>query len=378
MVKCQVVMDAMERIAPRRLAEDWDNPGLLLGSPAQEVSRIFVCLDVDEAAVDAAVRQGADMIVSHHPLIFRAMKQLRTDLPLGRLLQRLMEHHIAVYAAHTNLDIAVGGVNDVLAGLLGLQALGPLSVTAEEELIKLAVYVPEEYAERVRTAITEAGAGCIGRYSCCTFRVAGEGTFLPAEGTRPFIGEPGRLERVAEVRIETILPAAMEKRGLRAMLRAHPYGEAAYDLYPLKNKGEISSLGRIGLLPETVDVQSFAQKVCAALPASHVRLVAAGDRKVKKVALCSGSGAEFISRAAFLGADVYVTGDVKYHDAQQAIAKGMHVIDAGHFATEYPVVPVLARRLAAELEGVRGDIAVACDTQARDVFSVVNAPRQKS
>ena len=371
MVKCQVIMDAMERIAPRKLAEDWDNPGLLVGSPAQEVNHVYVCLDVSEAVIDAVIAQGADMIISHHPLIFRVMKQLRTDLPLGRMLQRLMENHIAVYAAHTNLDIAPGGVNDVLARLLGLGDIQDFVVTGEEELEKLAVYVPRDYAEQVREAVTRAGAGAIGNYSCCTFNTSGQGTFLPSEDTHPFIGKPGQLEQVDEVRIETILPAALERKIVRAMLRAHPYEEPAYDLYPLKNKGKSSSLGRVGILPVPQRAEDFAGQVCAALDAGHVRLVKAGERLVRKVALCSGSGAEFIGKASFLGADAYITGDVKYHDAQQAAALGMHVIDAGHFATEFPVVQVLGRQLAREMEGQRGDIAITCDEESRDFFSIV-------
>ncbi len=371
MVKCQVIMDAMEAIAPKRLAEDWDNPGLLLGSPAQDIHHIHVCLDVSEAVIEAAIAQGADMIISHHPLIFHAVKQLRTDLPLGRMLQQLMENHIAVYAAHTNLDIAPGGVNDVLAGLLGLQEIHDFAVTGAEELEKLAVYVPHDHAEQVREAITAAGAGAIGRYTCCTFNVVGQGTFLPQADTHPFIGIPGRMERVDEVRIETILPAALERKVLRAMLRAHPYEEVAYDLYPLKNQGKSNSLGRMGILPDALTVQEFASRVCRALQTDYVRLVQAGSRRVKKVALCSGSGAEFISKASFMGADVYVTGDVKYHDAQQAASLGMHLIDAGHFATEFPMVPVLGRYLREEMQRQHRSVQISCDEQSQDFFSLV-------
>lgn len=372
MVKCQVVMDAMERIAPRALAEDWDNPGLLTGSPAQNVHRILVCLDVSEAIVDRAIAEGYDMIVSHHPLIFRSLKQVRTDLPLGGRLQKLLAHGIAVFAAHTNLDIAAGGVNDVLAARIGLAAAEPFVVTKTGELVKLAVYVPAAYASQVRTAISRAGAGFIGNYSCCTFNVAGQGTFLPQAGTHPFLGEPGMLTTVDEVRIETILPAQIQSRVLRAMLKAHPYEEPAYDLYPLKNPGEPAGLGRIGKLPQAMTAAAFARQVCSGLQAAYVRLIRAGDRPVHKVALCSGSGAEFIAKAAFQGADAYVTGDVKYHDAQQAVDLGMHVIDAGHFPTEFPVVAELADRLRAVLQKTRGGAEVTADTTARDFFEVVS------
>ena len=371
MVKCQVIMDAMERIAPRRLAEEWDNPGLLVGSPAQEIHGLLVCLDVSEAVVDRAIAEGCDMIVSHHPLLFHAVKKLRTDLPLGHLLQRLLAGNIAVYAAHTNLDIAEGGVNDVLAERIGCVDLEPFDITEQEELIKLAVYVPADYEEKVRMAITKAGAGCIGRYSCCTFRVQGKGTFLPLEGTNPFIGQQGSLETVDEVRIETILPARMESRVVKAMLKAHPYEEAAYDLYPLKNKGRLESLGRIGHLPQPLTPEAFAERVRDGLGAEYVRLVKAGDKHIEKVALCSGSGAEFIAKAAFMGADAYVTGDVKYHDAQQAVGLGLHLVDAGHFPTEFPVVPVLAKYLKQELAGSRGTVNILEDKESMDFFTVI-------
>lgn len=371
MVKCQVVMDAMEKIAPRRLSESWDNPGLLLGSPAQEIRRILVCLDVRPELAARAVREKFDLIVAHHPLIFRPLKKLRTDLPEGRLLSALLKGEVAVMAAHTNLDIAAGGVNDVLAARLGLTDIAPLKVTAQGELVKLAVYVPTAQAEAVRSALTAAGAGHIGRYSACTFQVEGLGTFLPAEGTNPFVGEIGRLSRVEEVRIETIFPVEKEKTVLRAMKKAHPYEEPAYDLYLLRNTGRAESLGRVGRLSAPISAEAFAQKVKAQLRTKYVRLVHAGDRQVEKVGLCSGSGAEFIDTAAMLGCDAYVTGDVRYHDAQRAAALGLHVIDAGHFATEQIVVPVLAQYLTEALAKAKGHVEVVADESARDFFTLI-------
>lgn len=269
MVSCQVVMDALERIAPKRLAEDWDNPGLLVGAPDQDVRRILVCLDVSDSVVEYAIQSGADMIVAHHPLIFKGLKKIRTDLPLGRRLQQLLKNDIAVAAAHTNLDIAVGGVNDVLATAIGLSKLS-------------------------------------------TFVIASQSP-----------------------------------------------------------DGTVESMGRMGRLPAPMTVRDFAQQVREALPTEHVRLVDAGARPVRKVALCSGSGAEFIHKAAFMGADVYVTGDVKYHEAQQAVELGMHVIDAGHFGTEFPVVAVLRERLSQELAEAKGQVDVIADEASHDFFEIV-------
>ena len=368
MVKCQVVMEALDAMAPRCLAESWDNVGLMAGSPAQEVHKLLVCLDVSEKLVKRAVQDGCDMIVSHHPLFFKPLKNLRTDLPQGRLLQLLMENKIAVFSAHTNLDIASGGVNDVLAELLGLENIQPFAVTGKEEMVKLVVFTPQAQAGLIQEAIGNAGAGHIGRYSHCSFQTAGQGSFLPLAGAQPFIGQPGHLETVMEVRLETILPVRLQNKVIKAMLKVHPYEEVAYDLYPLENAGAVMSLGRIGQLPETVAVEDFAQKVKQVLPGDTVRLVCGGRRMVRKIALCSGSGAEFIAKAAYMGADVYVTGDVKYHDAQKAEQLGIHVIDAGHFGTEMPIVRILAEKLAACAAQGQWDITVEADAVSQDLF----------
>lgn len=344
-VKCQVIMDAMDKLAPRQLAEDWDNVGLLVGSPQQEIEKIVVALDVTVEAVELAIRQQANMIVAHHPLIFKAIKQLRTDLPLGNLLARLIKNDIAVYAAHTNLDIAEGGVNDALAAVLGLKDSEVLSTTSSEKLLKLVVYVPQTHTEAVREAITKAGAGHIGSYSHCTFQTSGVGKFLPLEGTQPFLGRIGQLETVDEVRLETIMPEKISCRVIRAMLKAHPYEEAAYDIYPLKNTGKALGLGRIGKLPDSMSLAEFAAKVKAGLQLQTVNVVGRPDKLIKKVAVCGGAGTSLISKAAFAGADVLVTGDVGYHDGQKALAAGLALIDGGHFATERVVMPWVAEYL---------------------------------
>lgn len=265
MVTCQHVMAALEAIAPRRLAEEWDNPGLLVGSPRQEVHRVLTALDATDAVIEEAIDLGADMIVAHHPVMFQAIKKVRTDLPLGHRLQVLLQHGIAVAAAHTNLDIAEGGVNDVLAARIGL------------------------------------------------------------------------------VHVRDFVPAGAEG----------------------------ASLGRVGELPEPMILDAFARQVRDGLPAEFVRVVESGDHTVKRVALCSGAGADFIGKAAMIGADAYVTGDVRYHDAQKAQELGIHVIDAGHFGTEFPIAAVLAERLTTELQKAGRAVDVIADTRSRDVFRVI-------
>ncbi|WP_298591192.1 Nif3-like dinuclear metal center hexameric protein [uncultured Selenomonas sp.] len=264
MVKCQDVMQAMERIAPRRLAEEWDNPGLLVGSPHDEVRKILVALDVREETVERAIEDGCDLIVAHHPLIFRALKALRTDDATGCKIARLIKADIAVFAAHTNLDSAAGGVNDVLAERLELHDVAPLVEGAADS-------------------------------------------------------EPG--------------------------------------------------LGRIGSLRAEFSLEDFAALVKEKLGLSSMRVACAGERRISRVALCGGSGAEFVGRAAAKGADAYVTGDVKYHDAERAIGLGIHVLDAGHFATEQPIIARLAERLKKEL----GDgVEIVAETKSSDFFKFIN------
>lgn len=371
-VKCQVILDAMERIAPRAMAEEWDNPGLLVGSPAQDVARILVCLDVSEAVIAQAVKQRADLILSHHPLLFRPVKKLRTDLPQGRMLAQLLKNDIAVFAAHTNLDSAPGGLNDLLVKKLGLVEARPLTESYREKYCKLAVFVPETHAEAVRAAVGKAGAGQIGSYSHCSFQVKGTGAFLPRAGAQPYLGAVGALETVDEVRLEVILPEKIAPRVVRAMLRAHPYEAAAYDLYPLENVIGATGLGRIGKLAQPQPLAAFAEQVKAALGLKHVRLAAA-DRNalVKKVALCGGSGADLVQKAAYQGADVFVTGDVKYHDAQRALECGVAVLDAGHFGTEFPVVAHLAAQLREIAAAEKWDVEILGDTQSADLLETL-------
>ena len=369
-VKCQVIIDAMERLAPRYLAESWDNVGLLLGSPAQMITKLLITLDVTEAVARQAVHDGIDMIITHHPILFKAVNNIRTDLPQGRLLASLLKANIAVYAAHTNLDIATGGVNDILVNKLKLQDAQPLAVSYTEKLCKLVVFVPMTHMEIVRRAISEAGAGHVGNYSHCTFSSNGTGSFLPLDGAKPFIGSRGVVEYVEEARLETIMPEKISRQVLRAMLKAHPYEEVAYDLYELSNPGHSLGIGRVGKLKEPMMLAEFIAQVKVTLGLESVSVAGPRDKIVKKVAVCGGSGAGFINKAAFAGADVFITGDVKYHEAQDALTAGIVVIDAGHFATEQPVVPFLAEYLTACGTKSKWAVDICIDTVNEDIFRI--------
>ena len=371
MIKCQVLVEAMEKIAPRYLAEDWDNVGLLIGNPSQEINKVITCLDVTEAIIDRAIAENYNMIIAHHPFLFKSIKKIATDKPLGRMIQKILSHNIAIFAAHTNLDTTIGGVNDVLAQKLDLVELKPLIISYREEILKLGVNVPVDYAQKVREAIAKAGAGAIDNYSDCSFSYEGIGRFKPLAGANPFIGQQDKVAQVNEVHIETILPAKLKNRVIKAMMKVHPYEVPAYDIIPTQNVYHENGLGRIGKMKEVMDLETFAKKVKANLPGDTFRMVKANDKLVKKVALCSGAGIDFLDRAVMQGADTYVTGDVKYHEAQHAQELGINLIDAGHFGTELPIVEKLAEYLQQENINKKWQIEIVADNQAIDVFTTI-------
>lgn len=321
---------ALEEWAPPALAVERDPIGLQVGDPGAEVTGVLVTLDVTEEVVDEALRLGANWIVSHHALIYRPLHHLRGDRPAGRLAAKLLKNGINVYVAHTNLDTAAGGVNDVLAEKLGLENAEVLAPHFRERLKKIVVFVPEDHHMNVLNAMCEAGAGWIGNYSHCTFNSRGTGTFLPREGTNPYIGQQGKLEQVEEVRLETIVPESAQARVVQAMLEAHPYEEVAYDIYPLDLPGRSFGLGRIGRLPEKTRLKDLAERVKQAYGIPALRLVGDPDRPVSTVAVLGGSGGRYARTALERGADVFITGDIDYHTALDALASGLALIDPGH------------------------------------------------
>ncbi|WP_449537003.1 Nif3-like dinuclear metal center hexameric protein [Ferdinandcohnia sp. Marseille-Q9671] len=324
------VIQLFEQFSPKHLAVEGDKIGLQIGTLNKPIKTVMIALDVLENVVNEAISKDVDLIIAHHPPIFRPLKALQTDTPSGRIIEKCIRHNIAIYAAHTNLDVAVGGVNDLLADALELTNIDVLSPTYEEKLKKLAVYVPKQSADVVRTALGEAGAGFIGNYSHCTFNTPGTGTFLPQEGTNPYIGQQGRLEEVEEVKIETVFPSSLQKRVVSAMMKAHPYEEVAYDIYPLENEGNVLGLGRVGYLENEMTLEEFALHVKNKLEVEGLRVVGSLTDKVKKVAVLGGDGNKYISQAKRAGADVYVTGDMYYHVAHDAMMMGLNIVDPGH------------------------------------------------
>lgn len=357
--RVQDLLGLVHGLFPPELAEEWDNVGLQVGDPTATVARVLVALDPSAAAVAAAAAQGAQLLITHHPLLFKPLRRLTPDDPVGRVVWQAVRNGVAIIAAHTNLDVASDGLNRWLANRLGVEGCQPLQPAAGH-LFKLVVFVPVDHGEAVADALFAAGAGQVGAYDHCSFRTLGTGTFRPGAGTTPFIGTVGQREVVEEVRLETVVPQRRLSRVLERMLKAHPYEEVAYDLLPLANQLPGAGLGRIGRLAEPLALAALAERIKGALGCQTVRLVGHPEQVVGKVAVCGGSGAGLIQEARRRGAEVLVTGDIKYHEARQAEALGLALIDAGHFATEQLAAAELAARLGEEAaaRGWRLDVLV--------------------
>lgn len=346
------------------LAETWDNVGLQVGDLAAEVTRIMVALDPAPEVIDSALAANCQLLVTHHPLIFKPLKSISSATAQGSAIQKAIKGGLSVIAMHTNYDIATGGLNDQLAFKIGLSDTVPLQVTAVSELVKLVVFVPAEQLEQVRSALFPFTA-TQGNYMNCSFAAEGVGTFMPLEGAEPFNGAVGELSNVQEERLEMLIERSQMPRAVKALLAVHPYEEPAFDIYPLLNEGKKLGLGRIGRLPQPQTLVEYAGQLKKALSAPALRFVGDPSASVSKVALCSGSGASLLRDAARAGADVFVTGDVKYHEARDAEDLGIALIDAGHFPTERIMVDDIKERLgqALAVSGYVGCCIEACRTE---------------
>ena len=349
-MKVQDIARIVSDFAPEAYAYPWDRAGLRAGDPGARVKGILVVLSVTPAAVEAAKKAKANLIVAHHPPIWEPLEVLRTDDPETHMLVDMAKAGIACYAAHTNLDVVPGGVNTVLAERVGIEKTRVLFPAAHAEMLKLVAFVPETHLAVVREAVSAAGAGVIGDYTHCTFSSKGIGTFLPGEGTNPFSGQKRVVNEEPERKFEVLLPKARLSPVLAALFEAHPYEEVAYDLLELANTPDDIGLGLVGELPKAMPLNAFAKHVRTRLGVSHVRLAGARVRRVKTVAVLGGSGGGQIPGIPS-GIDAYVTGDVKYHDALVAEDKGFAVVDAGHHGTEAPMIPVWAAQLRKQLKG---------------------------
>ncbi len=331
-MKIADIAASLEAIAPLVLQEAYDNAGLLTGSPQWECTGVLCTLDVTEAVVEEAVSKHCNCIVAHHPVVFKPLRSLTGQNHVERVLIRAIKNDIAIYAAHTNLDNIVSGVNGKIADALGLTNRSVLA-SGKGELKKLYTYVPKDHLEEVREALFRAGAGHIGNYSECSFTSHGTGTFKPGAGTHPFSGKQDERQEEAEIRLELIMPGHLEKQVLAALLEAHPYEEVAYDVVLLANRHAGTGSGLVGEFPEQQEGKEFLGTLNSVFRTKTIRHSRITGRPVKKVAVCGGAGSFLIPHAIASGADAFVTADLKYHEFFDA--EGFLLLcDIGHYESE--------------------------------------------
>lgn len=338
-MKLREISSFLDSELPLAFQESYDNSGLQAGDPEQEIDAALLTLDITEDVVNEAIRKKSGMIISHHPLIFGQLKRITGRNSTERILRSCIKNDIAVYSAHTNLDITHHGVSRKMAEKLGLEKVKVLAAL-EKKLLKLVTFVPESHIDKVRDAVFDAGSGSIGNYDRCGFVTEGTGSFRGNEDTDPFVGERGKISFEKELRFETVLFAHMKDRVVKALLAAHPYEEVAYDLYPLENRNIDAGLGCTGEFHEEISELDFLKLVSGIFGARGVRYSRLSGKPVKKVALCGGAGSQLLTEAVNSGADVFVTGDVKYHsffDAENRIL----LVDIGHYESEKFAVEIL-------------------------------------
>ncbi|MCK9172222.1 MAG: Nif3-like dinuclear metal center hexameric protein [Desulfuromonas thiophila] len=369
--RLQDLCGLLHRLYPPALAESWDNVGLQVGDPMQKIDRILIALDADVNSLHQARQRQCQLLLTHHPLIFKPLSRISSQDSSGSLIFSAIRDQIAIVCAHTNLDRAADGLNDWLAAHLQLEQVEVLQPLSPGYLLKLVVYVPADHHQTVAEALFAAGAGQLGRYDHCAFASTGQGSFRPLAGSDPFVGQVGVTTEVEEVRLETLVPRPQLRRVLAQLLKAHPYEEVAYDLLPLDNPVPHLGLGRIGRLPQAVTLIELAERCKTELGCHQLRLVGEATRPVRKIAVCGGSGASLIGEASRQGADVLVTGDIKYHDACLARDLGLALLDAGHFATEQIICAGLQQALTRALTASPWSVAIETAQQQQDPFTFI-------
>lgn len=326
------ITSVIEELAPLSLQENYDNAGLLIGDPLTKVKGALITLDVTEAVIDEAITLGCNLIISHHPIIFKGIKRLTGQNEVQRCVARAIRNNIAIYAAHTNLDNVVSGVNGKIAEKFELtqcRILAPVS----DSLCKIATFVPKLMVQKVRDALFDAGAGSIGNYDSCSFNSEGYGSFKAGENSNPYVGQLQKIHYEPEVKIEVIVPKFKLSNVIKALKDAHPYEEPAYDCIPLLNNWDHTGAGIIGNLPVQTDIHNFLYKIKDVFQIPFIKHTAIVNQTVQRVAICGGSGSFLIRDAINANADVFITADIKYHEFMDADNK-LVIVDAGHFETE--------------------------------------------
>jgi dinuclear metal center YbgI/SA1388 family protein len=331
-MKAKDITGFIESKVPLEFQEDYDNSGVILGNSQQEIRAVLLCLDITEPILDEAISKGCNMIISHHPLIFKGVKRLTGSDAEQRMIIKAIQNNIVIYALHTNLDNSFDGLNALLCKKLGIFNYKIL-LPSGNQLNKLVTFCPNEYAEKVRTSLFNAGAGHIGNYDCCSYNIRGQGTFRASEDATPFVGETNKLHFEDETRIEVIFPSFLEKAIISTLIENHPYEEVAYDIYSLKNKYERSGAGLVGDLPHEMDLFDFLESIKEVTGIPIIRHTIPTGNKIKRVALCSGSGGFLIQEAIIEHADLFLTADIKYHDFFKSQGN-LVLADIGHYESE--------------------------------------------
>jgi dinuclear metal center YbgI/SA1388 family protein len=322
----------LDSAVPLSFQEGYDNSGLQIGLPEREISSAMITLDVTEEVIDEATSHKCNVIISHHPLIFTGIKRLTDKTFTERILYKAVKHDIAIYSAHTNLDLFRNGVSRKMAEKLGLGEIKVLS-PLEKKLLKLVTYIPESHLEKVKGALFESGAGVIGNYDQCGFSTSGTGSYRGNENTKPFIGEKGKIHFEKEIRFETVLFSHLKEKVIQVLLEVHPYEEVAYDLYALENKNVEIGSGCVGEFSDPMSENDFLKLVSSVFDAKGIRYSKLTGKPVRKVALCGGSGASLVNLAIVSRADAFITADIKYHSFFEADNKIL-LVDTGHFESE--------------------------------------------
>jgi dinuclear metal center YbgI/SA1388 family protein len=361
-MKLSDLIHLIEKIAPPNLAEPWDNVGLLAGDPAADVSRVLLTIDYTSTVASEAKSGNCQLVIAYHPPIFHPLKRLTA----GGLVFDAIRSGTALYSPHTALDAADGGTNDMLADVLGLKTRAPLRLQAAvADHVKLITFVPAEKVDALSQALFDAGAGRIGDYTSCSFRSPGEGTFFGQTGANPAIGQSGRLEQVAEIRLETLVPVSRIGAVIDALRKNHPYEEPAFDLNALVPPPQSRGMGRIGILEKTPR-QTLLTRIKQALAIEHLLVAGPTTGDVTTAAVCAGSCGEMLNDAIAAGADLFLTGEVRHHDALKAAAAGMTVVCALHSNSERPVLARLAAKLKTDAPSLDFNISGA----DRDPFAI--------
>jgi dinuclear metal center YbgI/SA1388 family protein len=342
-MKASEIITFLEQLAPPQLQEGYDNSGLIVGDANAVVTGVLVSLDCTEHVIDEAIHLGCNMVVSHHPIVFKGLKRLVGKTYVERTVMKAIRNDIILYAIHTNLDNVTHGVNDKIAQRLGLKNTRILA-PKKQQLCKLVTFTPSQHADHVRNALFDAGAGAIGNYDRCSFSGAGTGSFRGNEDTNPYIGEKGVVHHEQEERIEVILPSFLSSKIVKALIDAHPYEEVAYDLYPLLNEWSNTGAGIIGELPEETDTLLFLKSLRTSMNTECIRYTLPQKEKVRHIAVCGGSGSSLLPNAIAVKADVFITADFTYHqffDAEDQII----IADIGHYESEQFTIQLLAEKL---------------------------------